>query len=343
MFSQVEFRSVIRFLILKKMKAKDIIEELHSVYGEHAPAERTIYEWIAAFKHGRISVFDQERSGRPCEISDNKKDQLAHTIRTNRRITTRALSDSLNVSKGTIYALMKDLGIRKLCSRFVPHFLTEEMMRNRLTCCEGNLSLLSHLGNDFLSDIVTMDETPLSLYSVESKRESMEWKFPHETASRKLRSSASHRKALMLTIFWDRRGVVSMDFTDGKCNSEYYIQQMLEARKNRRKNRNRELFLLQDNAAVHTSNMSQSAILKAGFKILSHPPYSPDLAPSDFYLFTHLKKELRGKRFQDKEELKGFVNDYLCSQNEEFFNVAFDQLVIRWKKCIDNLGSYIEK
>ena len=343
MFSQIEFRSVIRFLVLKKMKTKDIIQELNSVYGEHAPAERTIYEWIAAFKHGRISVFDQERPGRPSEISDDKKIQLAETIKTNRRITTRAISDALNVSKGTVYALMKDLGIRKLCSRFVPHFLTEEMMRNRLTCCEENLALLSELGNDFLSDIVTMDETPLSLYSAESKRESMEWKFPHETSSRKLRSSTSHRKALMLTIFWDRRGVVSVDFTDGTCNSEYYIQQMLAARKNRRKSRSRDLFLLQDNASVHTSNKSQSAIQKAGFKVLSHPPYSPDLAPSDFYLFAHLKKRLRGTHFQDKEELKFFVNDFFSSQDEEFFSVAFDQLLIRWQKCKDNLGSYIEK
>ena len=79
--------------------------------------------------------------------------------------------------------------------------LTHDMMEKRLKACVDNLSTLASTGNLFLQNIVTVDETPLSLYLPESKRESSVWKLPGEKASRKNRTSATHRKALMLTIF----------------------------------------------------------------------------------------------------------------------------------------------
>jgi len=54
----------------------------------------------------------------------------------------------------------------------------------------------------------------------------------------------------------------------------------------------------------HTSRIPQAVVKDTGFQQLSHPPYSPDLAPSDFYLFCHLKKHLRGKWFCDDDEIK---------------------------------------
>ena len=84
----------------------------------------------------------------------------------------------LNVSKGTIYTLLKELGIRKLCSRFVPRFLTAEMRDCRLECSKENLEIFDNLADRFLDNIITMDETPLALYVPESKRESLEWKLP---------------------------------------------------------------------------------------------------------------------------------------------------------------------
>ncbi len=47
---------------------------------------------------------------------------------------------------------------------------------------------------------------------------------------------------------------------------------------------------------VHKSRVAQAAIHKASFEELNHPAYSPDVAPSDYYLFANLKKNLRGKQ-----------------------------------------------
>jgi len=62
--------------------------------------------------------------------------------------------------------------------------------------------------------------------------------------------------------------------------------------------------LLHDNAPAQISPDEQARIKDIGFEQLSHPPYSPDLAPSDFYLFRHLKQQLHGTRFFDDDELE---------------------------------------
>jgi histone-lysine N-methyltransferase SETMAR len=67
------------------------------------------------------------------------------------------------------------------------------------------------------------------------------------------------------------------------------------------------VLLLHDNAPVHMSSKSQASIRQCGFQQLNHPPYSPDLAPSDCFLFRVMKKFLRGKRFSSDEEVKDAV------------------------------------
>ena len=184
---------------------------------------------------------------------------------------------------------------------------------------------------------VYQDECPS-----QSKQESRGWKFAGEERSRKLRSSAIYRKVLMLTIFWSHEGVVTMDYTEGSCNSAYYVDLLKKARKSKRKPRSEDLWLLQDNAPIHTSSQSTSTITTSGFNLLAHPPYSPDLAPSDFYLFSHLKKHLRGIQFNDKEQLMEMVDEFFSSKPTDFFENGFEQLVHRWRKCCEVNGSYIE-
>jgi len=57
------------------------------------------------------------------------------------------------------------------------------------------------------------------------------------------------------------------------------------------------------NAPAHMSRVAQAIVKDIGFEQLSHPPYSPDLTPSNFYLFRHLKQHLRGTRFFNDNEL----------------------------------------
>lgn len=153
------------------------------------------------------------------EIGEEKIEKLKEIVVEERKITQMELSKQLNVGKVTVQRMMEQLGIRKLCSRFVPRFLTAEMMERRKVACENNLHWLDDIGPSFLANIVTEDETPLSLYIPHSKRESQEWAFPGEKPPKVLRSGTSHRKCLMLSVFWDSQGALKTDFTEGTIST----------------------------------------------------------------------------------------------------------------------------
>ena len=78
---------------------------------------------------------------------------------------------------------------------------------------------------------------------------------------------------------------------------------------------------------------------------LTHPPYSPDLAPSDFHLFGPLKKSMKEIHFQTDEEVKAAVSNWLRTQSTEFYAKGIDNLISRWNKCvaIAKEGDYVEK
>ncbi len=345
MTSSVEYRSVIKFLVLKGTASQGIIEQLQDVYKDDCPSRATIYNWIRDFRHGRQSVFDEERAGRPSEISDDKRDLLQKIVVSERRICIRELSQRLHISSFSTHAILKELGIRKLCSRFVPKFISGEMADNRLACCQSNLLLYDQYGDSFLENIITEDETPISLYVPDSKRDSAEWCTASESAPRKLRSGTSHRREAMLTVFWDIRGVITIDFLDKRAtmNSQYYCDLIRDVRKRRRKSPLIPLWLLHDNAPIHTSHLSTATTEDCGFQMVRHPPYSPDLAPSDFALFRHLKQHLKGQHFENATALKEKVEEIMNFLDPNFFKNAFVELLRRWKKCVDEKGSYIEK
>ena len=75
-----------------------------------------------------------------------------------------------------------------------------------------------------------------------------------------------------------------------------------------------------------------------GNKTVRHPPYSPDLAPRDFWLFP----KLRGCRYEAIEEMKETVTKVIDTLTQEDFHEAFQKLLERYNKCIAAGGNYFE-
>ena len=99
------------------------------------------------------------------------------------------------------------------------------------------------------------------------------------------------------------------------------------------------VLLQQDNARVHTCKVAMDAVERNGYDLIPHPAYSPDLAPSNFFLFPNLKKDIRGLHFwSDEEVLSGSMERTLT-----FFSSGLMALEHRWSKCITLEGNYIEK
>ena len=124
---------------------------------------------------------------------------------------------------------------------------------------------------------------------------------------------------IIMTIFRDWEGVLLVDFLPRATtiNGAYYTSLLHRLRSFIREKCGEKLrhgvLLLHDNASVHKSNITQSAIQFIGFTELNHHVYSADLAPSDYHLFSNLKNLLRGRNFETDDEAIMTVNHYLES------------------------------
>jgi hypothetical protein len=100
--------------------------------------------------------------------------------------------------------------------------------------------------------------------------------------------------------------------------------------------------LLHDNARLHTAHATLDALETLKFEVLSHLPYSPDLVPSDFHFFPHLKRDLKLTHFTT-DEVKQAVTLWTRQRTPQFFIDGMRKLVLCWEKCIEQQGNYVEK
>lgn len=211
-------------------------------------------------------------------------------------------------------------------------------------------TLLERLNEDphFMDRLVTQDETWVPHFDPETKAESVQWKHTDSPPPRKFKVAKSVGK-IMTTIFWDSEGLLLVDFLQHgmTITGQYYadlLVKLREAIKEKRRGKiTKGVLLLQDNAPVHKSRVAMETAKSLGFELLPHPPYSPDLAPSDFYLFPNMKKHLRGRVFSSDDEVISAVKVVLEGFDNNFFLTGLQMLEKRWNKCVAVEGDYIEK
>jgi len=99
---------------------------------------------------------------------------------------------------------------------------------------------------------------------------------------------------------------------------------------------------LHDNVPANRALATLKKLAYLGFHCLDHPPYSPDLAASDYHLFPGLKKELKCRHFKSDVEVITAAETWLDRQPSEFFLRGLQKLGQRAKKCIELHGEYAE-
>ena len=98
---------------------------------------------------------------------------------------------------------------------------------------------------------------------------------------------------------------------------------------------------MHDNAPAHRALATQKKLAYLGFQCFDHPPYSPDLALSDYHLFPGLKKQLKGCHFSSDVEVIAAAETWLDRPSEFFLSGS--QKLEQWaKKCIELRGEYVE-
>lgn len=310
---------------------------INQAFGEGTIGHRTAYDWFKKFQRGQFDLKDQPRSGRPSLI-DN--DRLCACVESDPHLTSRELAEKFSVSHTAILHHLEEMGKVSKLDVWVPHQLTDFDRQRRIDACTTLLSKKRRL--DWLNKLVTADEK-WCLYSNMTRRRS--WTNKGTTAQPQAKADL-HQKKLMVCVWWDVKGVIHWEMLERNqsINAQLYCQQLQRVADAIAQTRPEltDVMFLHDNARPHVANLTREKLLELEWEVLPHPPYSPDLAPTDYHLFQALQNFLNGKTFATDDELKTAVGDFLKSKPVEFYNKGIHDLPRRWKQVFENNGDYID-
>jgi len=132
---------------------------------------------------------------------------------------------------------------------------------------------------------------------------------------------------VLASSFWDQYGILLIDYLPKgqTINAEYYSPLLVKfkdiLKEKRRGNFTKAVLFLHDNVPAHRALATQKKLAHLGFQCLNHPPYYPHLAPSDYHLFSGLKKQLKCCYFSSDAEVIAATETRLDGQHPEFFLV----------------------
>jgi len=81
-----------------------------------------------------------------------------------------------------------------------------------------------------------------------------------------------------------------------------------------------KVILQHDNIRPHVAKVLKTYLK---WEILSHPPYSPNVAPSDYHLFRSMAHGLADQHFRSYEEVKNWIDSSIASKDDQFFDAGF--------------------
>lgn len=334
-------REVLIYFFNLKKSAAEAHRLLLEAYGEAALSERSCQEWFQKFKNGEFDVKDKERSGRPKVYEDMELEVL---LKEDSSQTQKELALTLQVTQQAISHRLKSLGMIQKQGNWVPYELKPRDVERRL--CISEMLLARNKKKSFLHRIVTGDEKWIH-YDNPKKRKS--WVKPGEPSTSTAKPNI-HGKKLMLCIWWDQLGVVYYELlkpSETITGALYRTQLMRLSRALKEKrahyySRHDKIILLHDNARPHVAAPVKIYMETLNWEVLPHPPYSPDLAPSDYHLFRSMAHGLSEQRFTSYEDTKNWVDLWIASKDEEFFRRGIRMLPERWGKVVANDGKYFE-
>lgn len=328
--------------------AKEIKAISDLSFGDKSLSISAIYRIVAKVKAGENAEDQRHLNAKRTKRTDDLVEAVRNHIASDARVTVEELMAEFDLSKGTIFNILHDdLNLTKKSARWVPKLLSEDEKAARVRCAKEFLKRSRTLGAEFLNSIVTMDETMVPFFTPETKEMSKQWLPKGSPAPTKAKVQAS-RKKQMVMAFFDNEGPIYMHYVPigVHITAKYFVNIMktfLKVFKRKRPNMaENEWFFHMDNAPSHTAKLSKAFMAEKKLKIIEHPPYSPDLAPADFFLFPRVKRELSGVSITSST-VRTEWERALNTISKDDFGMAFSKWEDRWRTCIDKEGSYVEK
>ena len=203
----MEQRIIIKFLTKVGCKPSEICSRLKRQYGEKTLSNVSIYKWSSALKKGRETVENEPHERRPrTSITGKNSDRIDALIRENRQITVHELSGILNISDSSVKTIIKQhLHYSKVCSRWIPHLLTDKHKSTRLQVAQSLLSWYKQEGDFFGFYRDNRRDVGALLHTQEQT-------FFNAVASPRVSKTMFSAGKVTATIFWDSKGVLYVDF-----------------------------------------------------------------------------------------------------------------------------------
>jgi histone-lysine N-methyltransferase SETMAR len=337
-FIELKIRAFLLYEFKFDTKATEAAARIRSKFGEDSVSDRVAQHWFRRFRDGDESLEDRERSGRPQAFDDAT---LRDCIESDPRQTCADVALELKCDESTARKRLHELGFTKKLDKWVPHILTGCNKFTRFQICTSLLSRFTE--ESFLDRIVTCDEKWV-LY--DNSRRSGSWS-QKGSAPGTAPKSELHPKKVLMSVWWTARGIIHVDYfkpgstitADVYCSEIEAVHQKLLESYTALVNR-KGVLLLHDNARPHIALSTRQKLKEVGWEILPHPPYSPDISPSDYHLFLSMSNFLRNKRYSIDTELKTDIQSFFDSKDANFYHRGIFSLVERWQKVVDSNGDY---
>lgn len=337
-FNKEDIRICLRYEYILGRTVPEAIQNICTVYGQGAISRSTAYEWYDYFRNNDFSIKDKDRPGRPVEID---LDALKRHIADDPKMSTRCLSSMLGCTHTAILYHLKQLGFVLKIGSWVPHDLSLDQLKKRVEVCEKLLNFRRNF--NWLDNLITGDEKWV-LYVNHTRKH--QWLKPEQDAQPTPKPDL-HPKKVMLCVWWDVYGVVYWELlpSNTTITAKVYCNQIQKMRAEYQKKRPKtgKKYFLHDNARPHIAKVTKEKLKGLDWEVLPHPPYSPDLAPTDYHLFLSLSNSLRDKKFDNQEALEEFISTFFSSKSPEFYRSGIHSLAKRWQAVVLNNGKYITK
>jgi histone-lysine N-methyltransferase SETMAR len=339
---EVEQRIIIKFLWHKGAERSEIHQDLIREYGDNAYSLSTVNTWIRELIRGREDLTNQPAPGRPLNV--NLAASIAAERESDPHLSARKIAKKLEVAPSTVCRYLKNvLQLKCRHMRWIPHRLSEPQKAKRAELAVPMLRALAQHDDPSFSALFTGDESWMFYDYHPRTMWVASWEEPDE-----FERTTHHQKKTMITIFFNVNGQYVLDILPkgAKMNSEYFAEHVIAnlgwACRADDALQGQLITVHFDNAPIHNTKRVADELEAWGMERLEHPPYSPDLAPCDFFLFGYLKELLADKHFSTEEELTNAIGEAMEEIPKRVFRDAFIGWQNRLQTCCDAGGMYIE-
>jgi hypothetical protein len=276
-------RIIVRFLHKDGVQSDQIRTRLKAQFEDDTYSLRSVQLWCQYVRQGREDLRDEERSGKPSlEFIDSK---IIACHNSDPFHPAYSIAEAIGISHSTVLNHLRDsLGMKNFHFRCIPQSLIDDLRQRRVAVCNELLPMLEAQNKKQFRDLVAGDE---SWFMLEYEH-GAQWGVFHHEVLPKVRPGIQTRK-FMFTVVWDAIDFHVANLLTSQCSfdNDYFFTEILQPLVDKLFPQGKtpctsRLMVHFDNYRLHFSKCSQRLFYENPLRRVLQPPYSPDLALSDF-------------------------------------------------------------